>query len=252
MAVCIVLALLARSHSRGFEVRQAGRTYLEALADDSLERAYTMLSDSLQKSISPRFLAEIAPETPLPAAGLSGREGSLYLVGFRAVGGTTRTLRVSVAGDEPAIHGDSRLEGLLGRASIMCVGYARGTVAPAVLQGASPEDFSCPVTGAPYGLSPDGGRLVCPAGHLGEGVVLSIDACSVRRDSLAVLAGSYLAVHDSLPSGFGAMYRVLDLSPRERVSYSCPASSEDYYEIRSDSSIYCPFHDEATPIPATP
>lgn len=252
LAASVVLALLARPHSRGVQVRQAGSSYLQALAEDSLQPAHAMLSDSLQRSISPRLLGEIAPETPLPAARLTGREGSLYLVGFRTSGGTTRTLRVAVDGEGPVIHGDSRLEGLMGRAGDMCVSYARGTVAPAVLQGASPEEFSCPVTGAPYGLSSHGGRLVCPAGHLGDGVVLSTDACSARRDSLAVLAGSYLAAHDSLPAGFGAMYQGLDLSPWERVGYTCPADATVHYLLRSDSTVCCPFHDQATPIPGAP
>ncbi len=252
LAASLALALLARPHSTGAAVRGAASSYLEALARDSLVRAHRMLSESLQTAISPELLAEIAPEDPIPSARLSGRRPDGYLVGLRGRDGTTRTLQVSLTEEGSLIRADSRLEGLLGRAGDMCIGYARGTVAPAVLEGARPNEFDCPVTGRPYGLSSDGRRLLCPSGHLGEGVVLSADACSARRDSLASMAREYLQIHDSLPSGFPAMYAGLDLRPWERVGYTCPADARVHYEILPDSGVYCPYHRRATPIGDAP
>lgn len=252
LAACVALALLARPRSRGMAVREAGAAYLEALAEGRLQQAHAMLAGSLGMSVAPGLLAGIAPRGPIPPARLAGREGDGYLVGFGGADGTTRTLQVALSADGPVIERDSRLEGLLGRAGDMCIGYARSTVAPQVLRGADPGDFECPVTGAPYGLSAEGGRLICPAGHLGEGVVLSADACSARRDSLAALAGGYLGTHDSLPPGFAAMYAGLDLNPWERVGYTCPADANVYYEILADSTVYCPYHGERTRIGAGP
>lgn len=251
LAASLATAVLARPHSTGARLRGVATSYMESLAAGRFEEAYGMLGDSLRGSLSAALLQRTAPRRPLPSARLGGREAGAFTVGFRSEDGTTRNLRLAIEGDRTIVTGDSRIEAVMGGAREMCIGYATSTVAPALMQGADAADFDCPVTGRHYRLSGDG-RLVCPAGHLGGGVMVRADACSDRRDSLAALVSQYAAQRGRLPSDFPEMYAGLDLPPRQRVGYSCPSNANEFYAIRPDSTIWCPFHGEATPVEVSP
>ena len=248
LAVCLAAALLARPGSVGAKVRSAADAYLHALSKGDLETAHSMLGDSLASRISPPWLTRIAPDSPASSGRLTGRDGAGYLVGFPGEDGSSRTLLITLAGDSARVAADSRLEGVLGRAVDACVEYARAIVAPAVIAGAAAEEYACPVTGRPYRLSDDGRRLICAAGHLSEGIALSRDQCAARRDSLATLASRYHEETGSMPGSFGEIYAELSLPPRERVGYSCPADANALYRLEADSTIYCPYHGQATAI----
>lgn len=247
LAASVVLALLARPHSTGSRLRAAAAGYMEMLAGGRPGEAHRMMSDSLRRTVSPAMLDLAAPQRPVPPARLGGREAGAYRVGFRSADGTTRTVWLRLGEGDASVVGDSRLEAVMGGARELCIGYARSSVVPAVLGGAAASDYSCPVTGLAYGISA-GGALICPAGHLGTGVVFSGDACAARRDSLAGLAGRYVARRGSLPGSFPEMYAELDLPPRSRVGYSCPSDANAFYAILPDSTIRCSYHGESTPV----
>lgn len=245
--VFVAVAVIARASSTGVALDRTAGAYLDALHRADGVAACSLLTDSLRGMIGPGFLSELR-DSPTPGTLLVGREEPRGLtVNLPLPGGGSRTLWMRrEAGQDWRISGDSSLDNLLGSASIACTEYARSTVLPAVSGGGSAEDFRCPVSGLPYRL--EDGLLVCPSGHLGDGIDLSGDACREHRESVAATVAGFMAAGHSRPASLEAMHAGSDGAFGQPGGYRCPENGYAYYQL-TEEGVRCPFHDRTSPIP---
>lgn len=246
LAAMFLLALLARGSSTGAQVIGAGRDYLALLASGDTGNAHSLLTDSLAGILDPQVLEGV--EGYLDARGFSiGRMEKRGLpVSVPRPEGGSRTLwfrRYPSGGWR--LSGDSSLDNVLGSATVLCSSFARGTVVPAVSAGLEAADFSCPVSGLTYVLVD--GRLVCPAGHLGEGLDTGGAGCSMFRESLARMIEDYVNEGYPYPSSFREMYERSTGEYGQRGGYHCPDNGYSYYTITAEG-IFCPYHGGTTPV----
>jgi hypothetical protein len=169
-----------------------------------------------------------------------------FTVYLRLENGGNRTLWLLEDQGSWKVSGDTSLDNILGRASSVCRDYAETAVLPLVRTGTD-LSLSCPVTGLPY-LLDQGNRILCPAGHLGEGLDTEGSGCAHRRDSVAVIVGGYLSEGFELPASFQEMYQSSGGEWGQPGGYRCPDHGYSYYRIES-GSVFCPWHDEFTLIP---
>jgi hypothetical protein len=245
LLLAFLAALLARGSSTGREIIGTGREYLESLSKGETEQAHSLLTDSLASLLSAGALNSVE------GSGNGGiRSGRMEPRGFKlsapsSMGGSrTLWLRREPQG-EWRISGDTSLDNLLGSATVICSGFARSTVIPALSTGSPPGDYSCPVSGEPYYT--DGGLLVCPSGHLGEGLETGSDRCETLRDSLACLVEEYVNGGQEYPSSFAEMYTESDGVFGQRGGFHCPDDGYAYYRITPEG-IFCPYHGDTVTV----
>jgi hypothetical protein len=236
-------ALLARGSSTGREIIGTGREYLQSLSAKDTETAYSLLTDSLAQMLSHEILSSMEGDG---AGGIrSGRmEARGFTLSSSSSQGGSRTLwlRREPSG-EWRISGDTSLDNLLGRATVICSAFARATVIPALADGAEAGDFSCPVSGRPYRLEES--SLRCEAGHLGEGLETGGADCARLRDSLACVIEEYMTSGHGYPSSFAEMYTESGGVYGQRGGFHCPDEGYSYYRITPEG-IFCPYHGQTT------
>ena len=246
LAAAFIAALLARGSSTGRELIGTGSEYLDLLESGLPEEAYSLFTDSLASLISPASLA------PLELFGSYGsmRTGGMEERGFRVSvsspegGSRTLWLRRGISGGW-RISGDSSLDNVLGSSTMTCSSFARDSVIPAVNGGSEAGSFQCPVSGYAYRI--EAGLLLCPAGHLGEGLAIGEDRCALLRDSLVEVIEDYLSEGYEYPSSFSLMHSESGGLYGRPGGFRCPDHGYSYFEITSDG-IFCPYHEQLTPI----
>ena len=238
VAVFIIAIILARQGSPGIRLREAALSYTEALESGRTGEALAMMTVETANGFSESFLSGLTG-TPAPENFVfDGTDNR----GIRMAGETgehgTRIVWLSSDCEIRVVH-DTALDNLLGNAVVLCRANAL----------ADPQG-RCPVSGQPYEYDPATGTVLCPQGHLGEGLVISSDGCSMRRDSVAAELAAFLEAGYPWPASLEDIYNTSSGEFGRRGGYRCPDNGYKYYEIR-DGAVYCPFHEEATPVPVT-
>lgn len=249
LVICIILisaAFIARNSSTGKALLDISREYVENLSSGNTEDAYFLLSDSLAALVSPTFLELFDNSTSSGRITICGIESRGYTISMALEQGGSRTiwLREDDSG-KWKIAGDSSLDNLLGRATVICTAFAHETVIPAYRNGVDPEDYGCPINGKPYLL--EGSMLLCPSGHLGDGLNVEGSNCMLLRDSLAGVVSDYILEGYRFPDSFSGMFEESDGKFSQRGGFRCPDNGYVYYEITEDG-VFCPFHDETSRI----
>jgi hypothetical protein len=243
----LLAAILSRNTSTGSKIIGTGRNYLDLLHESNFMSAHLMLSDSLLNLLTPDYLQPLADEPP-PGRIRAGREESrgfsLFVMNDQG-GSRTLWLKRDSSG-RWRINGDTSLDNILGNAPLICLDYARNTVIPGIARGDHADQYFCPVCGRLY--SEQQGRLVCPAGHLGQGIDLGGAECQILRDSLLSVLEDYLSDGYPFPDSFSEMYSSSDGLYGKPGGYRCPDNGYSYYDI-TEQGIYCPFHDQLTRLP---
>ena len=242
-----MFSFVARSGSPGRQMELTARDYLDRLASGETDEAHLLLSDSLGNLILPEFLEFLDSGSRDGAISLKRWEPRGFVVYLSLDEGGNRTLWLTSDDGNWRISGDTSLDNVLGQASSICRRYAEAEVVPALKGGGSASAFDCPVTGQSYILS-DEGNLICPADHLGEGLDITGEGCASLRDSLATVIAQFMAEGHPLPTSFVEIYEVSGGSFSQPGGFRCPDHGYSYYEIIGDS-VFCPWHEETTPIP---
>lgn len=243
-ALAAVLVVTALPGSPGSGMRDSASRYMSSLDRGAPGDARSMLTDSLADLIPEAALGRMDPWVGDARGGSIGRlsargwplevpsgEGGGRILWFRNEDGGWR------------ISGDTRIDALMGSASVVCMNYALSTVVPAASAGADPSGMLCPFSGVAYTVVD--GRLVCPAGHLGEGVVLSGDECGARRAEVAAMVGEWVAAGNPFPADLGEIWESSGGEVGLPGGYRCPVDGYSFYSL-ADSGVWCPYHGELT------
>lgn len=236
-AAAVLSAVLARPGSRGAALGRAAIAYSVALEEGSASEALDMMTPETAEGLCENFVLELAGVEAPDRFVFDGTDSR----GIRMAGETresgSRVIWFS-PGELPLVVHDTALNNILGNAVLLCranaVEYPGG---------------NCPVSGAPYDYDPAAGIVVCPEGHLGEGLVLNANGCSARRDSVAQEIEAFVAAGYEWPFSLEEIYTISSGEFGRRGGYRCPDNGYKYYEIR-DRAVYCPFHEETTPVTA--
>ena len=245
IVLLIITAVVARGNSTGKRMIDTGMGYIEHLAAGETGEAYSFLSDSLAALLSPGILGYLE-DVPVAGSIRTGRaenRGFNISISLAQDGSRTLWLREDSDGNW-TITGDTSLDYVLGRATVLCNSYAKETVIPALSEGRTLEDFRCPVASSSHYYIEDG-CLFCSAGHLGNGIDTGGSSCRMMRDSLTEVVHEYINAGYGYPSGFGEMYERSNGLFGQRGGFHCPDDGYSYYEITSDG-VYCPFHRETS------
>jgi len=250
LAAVAILVGTGMHGSPGSAMRIAIEGYASGLASCDAVSAASFLSESLAALVGPAALeSSRAPEWS--GRLLIGREEARGFAVLLGGNGASRMIWLRRSGDSWAVSGDTWLDGVLGSAAMTCRDYAMD-ILPQVSGGAPAEDFSCPVSGLPYYVDPGTGRLLCPSGHLGEGLRVGSSACDGRRAGVAAEVERYVEAGYSFPGSLEEMWQESGGAFGQRGGYRCPDDGYSYYTL-SDSMIWCPFHRAGTPVtPAAP
>lgn len=225
-------ALAARAKSPGVALTSCVTLYLNAIAEGRGALAWESLSDSLGLQVSPEFLQRLAG-SPVP--------GSVFIDGVDRRGiritavtsGASRTLWLQQTGSEYRVSGDEMLDGLLGEAVFLC--------RAAALSGST----SCPVSGRDYVLLQN--SVVCPSGHLGEGLNFSPEACSALREEAAEAVRTFMSLGHPAPPDLESIHTISGGDVGRRGGWRCPDNAYSYYLLLSDS-VVCSHHGASTPV----
>lgn len=233
-ALLFLAALAARSQSPGVVQARAVGDYLAALSagDEPDSSSWKMLTDSLGLIASPAFLSGLQG---LPAPDRVFMDGTdARGIRWTAVSGpVTRVVWLEASGSGYRVRGDSSLDGLFGGAVLLC--------REAALSGS----LVCPVSGRSY--ETNGPLVVCPSGHLGEGLSMSPDACRLRREEVAGVLREYLALGFAMPPNLESIFTESGGSLGQRGGWRCPDNGYSYYFLRGDS-VVCGHHGASTPV----
>ncbi|MBN2585786.1 MAG: hypothetical protein JXR55_00705, partial [Candidatus Fermentibacteraceae bacterium] len=143
LLAAFMLALAARGSSTGREIIGTGRQYLDHLAADEPEMAYSILTDSLARLLAPGAMTEVeGAATGAIRTGRMEERGFTLSVSSSQGGSRTLWLRAETSG-EWRISGDTSLDNVLGNATVICSSFARTTVMPALDAGACAGDYNC-------------------------------------------------------------------------------------------------------------
>ncbi len=232
-ALAIVFAFLVRPHSLGVKLKKAVESYSLALSTGNTAEARFMMSPATAEGLSLEFLGRL--------------EGSAVPADFRFDGTDSRGLRMTgstgEAGSrviwfstEDGIHvtHDTALDNILGSAVMLCRENALAD-----------PDGCCPVSGKSYEYNTETGVVVCPEGHLGDGIVISSNTCALKRDSVVSELNQYLEAGYEYPETLEEIFILSDGEFGRRGGYRCPDNGYKYYELRN-GEVYCPFHEESS------
>ena len=229
--LAILFALIARPFSMGVKLGQGAKDYALALSAGNAEDAVAMMAPVTAEGLSIEFLRRLEG-TAVPADfRFDGSDGR----GFRMAGSLgetgSRVIWFSTENGILVTH-DTALDNILGSAVMLCRENA-----------AENPDGSCPVSGRAYEYNQGTGTVVCPEGHLGEGLTISSDACLLRRDSVVTELTLYLEAGYQYPENLEEMFTISGEEFGRRGGYRCPDNGYKYYELL-DGAVYCPFHEE--------
>ncbi len=249
LVICIILisvAFIARTSSTGKALLDTSREYLETISSGNTEDAYLLLSDSLSALVSPTFLELLDNSSSSGRITIGNIHSRGYTLFISLEQGGSRTIWLRENDSEKwEIAGDSSLDNLLGRATIMCTAFVQEAVIPAYHNGVDPGEYLCPISGEPYSL--EGCMLLCPSGHLGEGLDLGGSSCMLLRDSLSGIVSDYIFAGYRYPDSFAGMFEESSGEFSQRGGFRCPDNGYVYYEITGEG-IFCPFHAETSSI----
>lgn len=236
--LAMTVAFIARPSSPGSRLEAAALEYARSLDGGDASRALQAMEPAMKDLYCESFLL--------------GLQGSGVPEGFRFDGTDQRGVRMTgeVPGsgsrviwfssiNHPMVVHDTAIENLMGEAVLQCRQNAM----------ADPSG-SCPVSGKPYSYDTATGTVICSSGHLGEGITVNSGGCAARRDSVAAEVADYIAAGFGQPATLEEMYDNSSGEYGRRGGYRCPDNGYSYYEIR-DGAVFCPFHEEASPIPVT-
>ncbi len=229
----MIFAFLARPHSLGMKLSQAAAAYSQALSSGNAALALDMMVPSTSEALSIEFLARLEG-TPVPTHfrfdGSDSR--GLRMTGTLNNAGS-RVIWFSLENGIKVTH-DTALDNILGSAVIIC--RENALVHP---------DGCCPVSGQFYENNLQTGIVLCPEGHLGDGLILSSSMCFLRRDSVATELSEYLEAGYPYPESLEDIFVLSGEEFGKRGGYRCPDNGYKYYELRN-GEIYCPFHEESS------
>ncbi len=236
-AAAAATALLARPHSPGVRYSTAALEWAAALEEGRSAEALAMMEPGTAGGYSEDFLSRLAGVEAPESFHYDGYDsGGVRMSGVSGERGSRIVWLTD--GDPPGVIRDTALDNLLGQAVFICRENAL----------AHPEG-SCPVSGASYSYDSATGLVVCPDGHLGEGLFVNSLSCGVRRDSVAMEVEAYMAAGYPAPASLEDMYTESSGEFGRRGGYRCPENGYAYYSIR-DGAVYCPFHGETTQVQA--
>lgn len=229
----------------GASIRKAALEYIEVSGSDPAS-ASALLTDSLAELARPEAFSTggIREATGGPVLGRQDERGFQVLIPEQ--GGGSRTIWLRRENDCWRVSGDTFLDRVLGSAPAICRTYAL-SIAPDVIAGTPADSFACPLAGLPYGTDTTGRLLVCPAGHLGEGLEIGGGACAERRAEAASEVAAYITAGHTIPSSFEEMWEQGEGLYGQPGGYRCPDNGYSFYVI-SDSEVFCPFHRAGTPV----
>lgn len=229
----VVFALIARPHSLGMKLAHSAEVYSQALSAGHAEEAMSMMAPETAEGLSQEFLRRLEGTV----ASTDFRYDGSDVVGLRMVGSVgdagSRVIWFSTENGIRVTH-DTALDNILGSAVMLCRENAMAD-----------PDGCCPVSGRPYEYDREIHVVVCPEGHLGDGLLISSDACSLRRDSVAVELTEYLEAGYQFPETLEEMFTLSGEKYGRRGGYRCPDNGYKYYELLN-GAIYCPFHEESS------
>lgn len=245
LAAAVLLAAAGLLDPPGASLRKTALEYA-ALAVSDPAAASSLLTDSLSALVRPEAFQAggVRESAGGPVLGRQDERGFQVLVPEQ--GGGSRTIWLRRENDRWRVSGDTFLDRILNSAQALCRSYAL-SIAPAVIAGTPADSFACPVTGLRYGMDSTGCLLVCPAGHLGEGLETGGGACAARRALAASEVASFVAAGHPMPSSFEEMWEAGDGQYGQPGGYRCPDNGYSFYEI-TDSTVFCPFHQAGTPV----
>lgn len=244
LAALLVVSALPGSPGSGIRDTAAG--YLSSLERGATADARSLLDDSLADLVPEAALGRMQPWEGDPGRGSIGRLGPRgWPLEIPSGEGGSRILWLRNEDGEWFVSGDTRLDALMGSASVVCMDYALSVAVPAVAAGADPSGMACPFSGTGYTVVD--GRLVCPAGHLGAGIVLAGDGCGARRAEVAAMVGGWVAAGNPFPGDLGEIWESSGGQTGLPGGYRCPVDGYSYYSL-ADSGIWCPYHEELTPV----
>lgn len=231
----VAFALIARPHSLGMKLVRKAEAYSLALSTGHSEEAMSMMAPATAEGLSPEFLGRLSGSAVPSNFRYDGSDSmGLRMVGSDGDAGS-RVIWFSAENDN-CITRDTAIDNILGSAVMICRENAL----------ANPDGY-CPVSGKLYEYDRETGIVVCPEGHLGEGIVINSDGCSLRRDSVAIELIEYLEAGYHYPETLEEMFALSDGLYGRRGGYQCPDNGYKYYELR-DGAIYCPFHGESSEV----
>jgi len=232
-AAAVVFALIARPGSLGIQLKASAEAYSRALSEGNSSDARGMMVPELAQSVSAEFLARLAGTAVPDDFRFSGIDEGGFLMNGTAGQAGTRVIWFSVSNNGILVAGDTALDNILGSAAILCRENA----------AVNPDGF-CPVSGVQYLYDSDTGIVVCSEGHLGDGIVINSNSCSLSRDSVSTELREYLEAGYDFPETLEELFTLSGGMYGRRGGYRCPDNGYKYYELR-DGSIYCPFHEES-------
>jgi hypothetical protein len=236
--IAVAFALIVRPGSLGARLKDSATMYCEMMSTGGTEQAENMMSPEMSEGLSVDFLAR-----------LDGTEVPSH---FRFDGSDTRGIRMAGSVDGGGsrviwfstehglkVTGDTAVDNILGSAVMLCRENAVS----------DPEGY-CPVSERPYQYDEAAGIVVCPEGHLGEGLPVGSDHCALRRDSVTAELAGYIEAGYDCPETLEEMFTVSEGIYGRRGGYRCPDNGYKYYELR-DGAVYCPFHEEYSGVEVT-
>ena len=241
-----VLVITALPGSPGSGIRDTASRYLSSLGRGEPADARSMLADSLAGLVPAAALGRMDPREGGAGGGSIGRLGPRgWPLEIPSGEGGGRILWFRNYDGEWRITGDTRIDALMGSASVVCMDYALSTVVPAAAAGADVSGMACPFSGAAYSVVD--GMLVCPAGHLGAGIVLEGDECGARRAEVAAMVGGWVARGYPFPGDLRDIWESSGGEMGLPGGYRCPVDGYSFYSLQ-DSGIWCPYHEELTTV----
>lgn len=238
MLLLIPLAIIVRQHSKAALMKETVQEYIESLAQGDLGSAYTLNTDSLAALYNPELLSSLQDSLIVEKIIADKLEERGYHCKLILPDGSSRSIWLQRVGGDWRISGDSDLDNILGSADMLCTSYAQGTVIPLLLTDSAYSD-SCPVTAKPYII--ENGVLLCPAGHLGDGIDIQCEECTLLCDSLNTIIQSYYSAGYPPAVSFADIFNNSNGDYGQPGGYHCPTNVYKYYEI-SDSVAVCPIH----------
>lgn len=242
LAAALVVTALPGSPGGG--IRDTASEYLSSLGRGETADARSLLADSLADLVPEAALGRMDPWAGDARAGSIGRLGPRgWPLDISSGDGGGRIIWLDDTDGEWRITGDTRIDALMGSASMICMDYALSVVVPAAAAGADVSAMQCPFSGVAYTVVD--GRLVCPAGHLGEGIVLAGDECGARRAEVAAMVGEWVAQGNPFPGDLREIWESSGGEVGLPGGYRCPVDGYSFYSL-ADSGVWCPYHEEIT------
>ncbi|MBC8428913.1 MAG: hypothetical protein H8D05_01575 [FCB group bacterium] len=239
LIVLIPVAYVVRQHSRAVLIKKTVQEYIECLVRGDLDSAYILNTDSLAALYNPEILASLQDSIEQEKIIIDKLEERGYHCTLILPDGNSRSIWLQHVDGNWRISGDSDLDKILGSADMLCTSYARDSLIPLLLTDVLLDSASCPVSGKLYVI--ENGILVCPAGHLGNGIDIYGEECALFCDSLNTIIHSYHEMGYPPATSFADIFENSNGEFGQPGGYHCPNNVYTYYEI-IDNGAVCPVH----------